>query len=425
MSLSKREIGELLIDNGLLTAEQLQQVEKEKQKTGQSISQILTRLGLVTENQLKDTLELQYGVTYVALTRINIDPRTIHLLPESLIRELLILPISRQEDHLSLAMVNPDDEAALEKIKALLHSYQIKAMVCLEDDFQRFVNFYFPGSEPDRVQPIEAKPAEPEIKPVEPPPAPASPPPPPAAPPPPPEPVLDSITRAADPSELGNFLLRRGILNIDQLFDALRSSLTEKKTLAEILVAKQLVTHEKVSELVRQMHSASGTFVLADHAAALDLAKKAGAAQSAQTETNSQEGSNGSEFTDSDDDIDFLNLFKQAPQTPVSLLAHQIINKAVEKKCTDVHIEGRKDSVLVNYLNQGQILEAVHLDREYLPELVASYKLFAGLNASLLNKPQDNKIPMTILNSEIELRITTIPDERQEMVAISIKYLNC
>src|SRR6516164_6787021 len=131
MSLSSRDIGELLVDNGLISAEQLALVREEKQKTGQSISQIITHLGLVTENQLKDTLELQFGVTYVALNKIKIEPRTINLLSEELIRTHRVLPISQQEDHLNLAMVNPDDAEALKQIQTHLQSFHIKAMVCL------------------------------------------------------------------------------------------------------------------------------------------------------------------------------------------------------------------------------------------------------------------------------------------------------
>jgi len=147
MSLEKKEIGELLVDNGLLSTEQLDLVEQEKRRTGQSIRQIVTRLGLISENQLKDTLELQYGVTYVALNRIKIEPKTINLLADHLIREYKVLPISQQDDVLNLAMVNPDDSKALDAVKSELPTTQIRPMVCMEDDYERFVDFFFPNTQ--------------------------------------------------------------------------------------------------------------------------------------------------------------------------------------------------------------------------------------------------------------------------------------
>src|SRR6516164_7694202 len=222
MSLSSRDIGELLVDNGLISAEQLALVREEKQKTGQSISQILTHLGLVTENQLKDTLELQFGVTYVALNKIKLEPKTIHLLPEQVIRGYRVLPISQQDEHLNLAMVNPDDSAALAEIQTHLPSLQIKVMVCLEDDFERFVNFFFPSSQPiaKTVAPKQEVPvhhveqtasiAQPSANPhplAAPQPIPTA-----AA-----TPALasdeDMPGKEADASDLGTFLLRQGVLD--------------------------------------------------------------------------------------------------------------------------------------------------------------------------------------------------------------------
>jgi len=419
MSLIGKGIGELLVDNGLISAAQLELVLEEKKKTGQSISQILARLGLVSENQLKDTLELQYGATYVALNKIKIEPRTINLLPEELIRTNRVLPISQQDDHLNLAMVNPDDADALKQIKVHLQSFHIKAMVCLEDDFERFVNFFFPASQPALPLPQVETPKQE---------APPAPPPPQAA------KELDLPEEETDASDLGNFLLRQGVLDIDQLYDALRSSLQTNKTLTQTLVAKKVLTKERIGELIKLMHASSGSQAKLENSPDPGIRGDGQIAKARAGQVKAQgqelvnelrnEEENGSSFQDSEDDIDFLNLFKQAPQTPVSLLAHQIITKAVEQKWSDIHIEGRKDFILVKYVNKLDVMEESHLDREFFTELVASYKLFAGLDPSVVKKPQDNRIPMTILNRQIELRVTSIPEEHQEMVAISIKYLN-
>ncbi len=56
MALIKREIGELLVDHGLITHEELKLVQQERLKTGEPISLILSRLGLANEKHLKTRL---------------------------------------------------------------------------------------------------------------------------------------------------------------------------------------------------------------------------------------------------------------------------------------------------------------------------------------------------------------------------------
>ncbi len=140
MTLIGKEIGELLVDNGLLTPEDLGVVEQEKLKTGESISKILARLGFASENQLKDTLELNYGVTFVSLAKLNPDPDLVKQVPEDVIRQLQVVPISLTSSRLTLAMVNPDDSNALNEIGNYIQSDNVKSVVCIHDDFDSCVD---------------------------------------------------------------------------------------------------------------------------------------------------------------------------------------------------------------------------------------------------------------------------------------------
>src|SRR3954466_12831446 len=87
MALIKKEIGELLVDNGLITADELKIVQQERRKTGEPISLILSRLGLANESHLKNALELQFNCNYVSLAKTKPDFAAMDLLPEKLIRQ--------------------------------------------------------------------------------------------------------------------------------------------------------------------------------------------------------------------------------------------------------------------------------------------------------------------------------------------------
>lgn len=140
MALVKREIGELLVENGLITPEQWQEVQIEREKTGEPISLILSRLGLATENQVKNALELQYGVNYLPLAKIEAPPpECLTMLPEGLMRQYQLAPVMKDGNRITVAMVNPNNLVAVDDIKMRLKGMQIKLSVCTEDDFQTFM----------------------------------------------------------------------------------------------------------------------------------------------------------------------------------------------------------------------------------------------------------------------------------------------
>jgi len=140
MTVTRREIGDLLVDNGVITPEELERVRFEKEKTGHSFPHILSRLGLAGENQLKNALELEYGVNFVSLRKFEPDMQLIGMLPESLIRQHLLVPIARDGTRITVAMVDPSNSASLDDLKKTLNGAAIKTVVCLEDEFNTFLD---------------------------------------------------------------------------------------------------------------------------------------------------------------------------------------------------------------------------------------------------------------------------------------------
>lgn len=132
----------LLFDcaSGLFSPEEWMHIQAERKRTGEAISLILARLGMADENRMKNAMELQYGVNYVSLLKIaSPDPDCLALLPDATIRQFRVMPIERKNNSLTIAMVNPNNLVALENIKRLLKGMQIKLSVCMEEDFNTFL----------------------------------------------------------------------------------------------------------------------------------------------------------------------------------------------------------------------------------------------------------------------------------------------
>ena len=148
----KRGIGELLVDNGQISPEELEKAQEERKKTGEPMSAVLDRLGLADENQVKNALELEYGVNYVPLKKLIPDPKTIGLVPETLVREYEAIPVSQEGARLTLAMVTPSNHDALDVFTDKLPSLHVKPVVCNEDDFWEFVGRAY--ALPEDTQPV-------------------------------------------------------------------------------------------------------------------------------------------------------------------------------------------------------------------------------------------------------------------------------
>lgn len=143
----KRDIGELLVENGQITDEELKHALQETEKTAEPIGTVLLRLGLINEDNLKTVLELNYGVNYLDLKKTTPDPNIIALLPRDVALEYMIVPACRAGNRLTLAMVTPSDNDGIEKAKGYLKDWQLHAAVCSDDGFQDFVKrAYKPGT---------------------------------------------------------------------------------------------------------------------------------------------------------------------------------------------------------------------------------------------------------------------------------------
>ncbi len=139
MPVTRKQIGDLLVDNGVITPEELDLARAEHDSTGESIASILRRLGLAGDSQLKNTLELEFGVNFVSLSKFTLDYGLLKMVPLEVVRDHMIVPISHEGNRLTLAMVDPSDSAALDSLQASLNGLQLKAVVCLEEDFMQFI----------------------------------------------------------------------------------------------------------------------------------------------------------------------------------------------------------------------------------------------------------------------------------------------
>ncbi|MFP5308306.1 MAG: PilT/PilU family type 4a pilus ATPase [Actinomycetes bacterium] len=112
-------LGEILVDQGVLSQEQLAQAVQHQQTTGGSLAKSLVELRLADEADLVKALAARLGMPYVEVGPGSVDPTAAQLVPRSLAAELEALPVAFGEgDELVVAIGDPNNSGAKERIEA-------------------------------------------------------------------------------------------------------------------------------------------------------------------------------------------------------------------------------------------------------------------------------------------------------------------
>ncbi len=139
------QIGELLVKENLLTAEQLRKARDGARTQGSRLGAQITQLGYLDENDLTEFVAKQYGVPSINLEEFEIDAAVIRLIPEDVATKHTVIPVNRAGSTLILATSDPSNIFALDDIK-FLTGYNIQAVVAAEDAIRRAIDKYYDQS---------------------------------------------------------------------------------------------------------------------------------------------------------------------------------------------------------------------------------------------------------------------------------------
>src|SRR5438477_5739137 len=134
-----RRLGDLLVADGLLTAEQLKKALAEQKGSPEKLGSILVRLNLVNEDQLIGFLSRQYGVPSITLGQLDIDSDVLKLVPAPIARKYEVIPVRRMGNSLALAMADPTNVFALDDI-SFMTNLQVLPLVASQTAIKKAVD---------------------------------------------------------------------------------------------------------------------------------------------------------------------------------------------------------------------------------------------------------------------------------------------
>ena len=137
-------IGELLLKEKLISAEQLQQALAQQKANGGKLGYNLVKMGFVKDEQITALLSKQYGVPAINLAQFKIDLTIVKLVPTETARKYQIIPLSRSGSTLTIAMTDPTNVFAMDDIK-FMTGYTVEPVVASEVAITDAIEKYYPS----------------------------------------------------------------------------------------------------------------------------------------------------------------------------------------------------------------------------------------------------------------------------------------
>jgi type IV pilus assembly protein PilB len=137
----QKQLAEILLEQGLVSQEQLQEAMNEQQASGKRLGKILIDMGIVKEQDLVAALAKQIGMTFVDLGDHSIDGAAAALLPEQIARRYRALPIGFEDSKLVVAMADPANLFALDDIRTIT-GMDVQQVVSTAADIEAAIRRY-------------------------------------------------------------------------------------------------------------------------------------------------------------------------------------------------------------------------------------------------------------------------------------------
>jgi type IV pilus assembly protein PilB len=138
----RKLLGDMLVEAGHMTRQQLDDALAEQARTGERLGAILLERGYVPKAVLGKMLELQRGVPYVSLSTLPIDEPLVRSVPERIITEHKVVPIARVDGEVHLAMLDPTDIMAIDTVEKYLRA-RVRPFLITEADFTWALTRFF------------------------------------------------------------------------------------------------------------------------------------------------------------------------------------------------------------------------------------------------------------------------------------------
>ncbi len=291
-----KSLGDLLIEKGIITQDQLQKAQQVQKETTQSLREVLADLGLVDRQILYKTAAEAMGVEFYDLAVRDFDTSVAVLLPRDLAQRYRAIPIGRGEGTIRVAMADPDDVIAGDDLRQHLQT---------------------------AIEPLLADPVE-----------------------------------------------------IDRAIEKAFASTPAAETAGMGTASMAGIDMDSLTQSVRD----SGILGV-----------------------QAEEERPGEERIETDRIADI------ADEAPIIKIAKVLIQRAIQERASDIHVEPYKDRVRIRYRIDGVLHDIMQLPKYVHAPLISRFKIMSNMNIAERRVPQDGRIHVRHAQQDYDLRVSVIP----------------
>ncbi|MEX2671001.1 MAG: ATPase, T2SS/T4P/T4SS family [Phycisphaeraceae bacterium] len=142
---SRLRIGEVLVQEGVLTEEQLQETLREQKRHGRMLGEILVETGVISAGQLVKILARRLGVRGCVMRHGLIDPALLKMIGQEEAERLKVIPMFKVRDTMTVAMAEPQSLPTIDRLRALTGCRRINPVLVLEPNLREYIKKYASG----------------------------------------------------------------------------------------------------------------------------------------------------------------------------------------------------------------------------------------------------------------------------------------
>jgi type IV pilus assembly protein PilB len=139
-------LGDILMKEGLITRDQLTAALAEQKSSGHRLGYVLVKLGLIQELEVTKVLARQYRMPAVDLTRFEVDPKIVKLVPADFALKHVVLPLKREGRTLTVAMADPTASGVLDDLKFITR-YDLFPVIAGEYTLRNLIEKHYESSD--------------------------------------------------------------------------------------------------------------------------------------------------------------------------------------------------------------------------------------------------------------------------------------
>ena len=114
--MKRKRLGDALVEMGVVTQEQIGVALKKQKEAGKRLGKVVVELGMCSEDQIVTVLSQQLDIKIIQLEKLEIPQEILKLIPETIIRNHILLPVFKLQNVLTVVMADPLDIFIIDEI---------------------------------------------------------------------------------------------------------------------------------------------------------------------------------------------------------------------------------------------------------------------------------------------------------------------